>query len=69
MMIVVMKSDATVKQTSSVIKRVQELGFEPHLSKGEEKTIVGIVGNGKKVTLQMKGKKTSTIGWLQKMEK
>ncbi len=49
MMIVVMKSDATVKQTGSVIKKIQELGFEPHLSKGEEKTIVGMVGNGKKV--------------------
>jgi len=49
MMIVVMKSDATVKQTSSVIKKVQELGFEPHLSKGEKKSIVGMVGNGKKV--------------------
>lgn len=48
-MIVVMKSDASVKETSSIIKKVQELGFEPHLSKGEKKTIVGIVGNGKKV--------------------
>jgi len=48
-MIVVMKTDATVKQTGSVIKKIEELGFEPHLSKGEKKTIVGMVGNGKKV--------------------
>jgi len=44
-----MKTDATVKQTGSVIKKIEELGFEPHLSKGEKKTIVGMVGNGKKV--------------------
>jgi len=48
-MIVVMKSEATVKEISSIIKKIQELGFDPHLSKGENKTIVGIVGNGKKV--------------------
>lgn len=48
-MIVVMKSDASVKETSSIIKKIQELGYEPHLSKGEKKTIIGIVGNGKKV--------------------
>ncbi len=48
-MIVIMKSDSTVKNTSDVIKKIQELGFKPHLSKGEKKTIIGMVGNGKKV--------------------
>jgi 3-deoxy-7-phosphoheptulonate synthase len=44
-----MKSDSTVKNTSDVIKKIEELGFKPHLSKGEKKTIIGMVGNGKKV--------------------
>jgi 3-deoxy-7-phosphoheptulonate synthase len=44
-----MKDDAGVKQVSAVLKKIQELGFEPHLSKGEKKTIIGMVGNGKKV--------------------
>jgi 3-deoxy-7-phosphoheptulonate synthase len=48
-MIIVMKNDATLKESSGVIKRIQELGFEPHLSKGEKKTVIGMVGNGKKV--------------------
>ncbi|MFQ6032028.1 MAG: 3-deoxy-7-phosphoheptulonate synthase [Candidatus Zixiibacteriota bacterium] len=48
-MIMVMKNDATVKQVSVVIKKVEELGFVPHLSKGEEKTIIGVVGNERKV--------------------
>jgi 3-deoxy-7-phosphoheptulonate synthase len=52
MMIVVMKTDASVKEVSAVIKRIQELGFSPHLSRGEKKTIVGMVGNGKKVDPQ-----------------
>ncbi len=48
-MIVVMKYDATAKQIGGVIKRIEELGFKPHMSTGEKKTIVGMVGNGKKV--------------------
>jgi 3-deoxy-7-phosphoheptulonate synthase len=46
MTIVVMKESATVKEVSTVIKRVEELGFRPHLSKGEGKTMVGMVGSG-----------------------
>lgn len=49
MMIVVMKSDATAKHTGAVLKKIQELGFKPHLSSGEKKTIIGMVGNGKKI--------------------
>lgn len=49
MMIVVMKYNATAKQIGGVIKKIEELGFKPHMSTGEKKTIVGMVGNGKKV--------------------
>ncbi len=52
-MIVVMKNDATVKQISAVIKKVEELGFAPHLSRGQEKTIIGVVGNERKVEPQV----------------
>jgi len=48
-MMIVMKTDATLKESSAVIKRIQELGFEPHLSKGAKKTVIGMVGNAKKV--------------------
>ena len=48
-MIVIMKTEASVKEVGAVIKKVQDLGFSPHLSRGEKKTIVGVVGNGKKV--------------------
>ena len=45
-MIVVMKVGATTKEISGVISRVKALGYEPHLSEGEERTIIGVVGNG-----------------------
>lgn len=45
-MIVVMKVGATTKEISTVISRVKDLGYEAHLSDGEERTIIGIVGDG-----------------------
>ncbi|MCM2271041.1 MAG: 3-deoxy-7-phosphoheptulonate synthase [candidate division Zixibacteria bacterium] len=48
-MIIVMRSDATEEKLQHVLERVQELGFKPHLSRGEKKTIIGVVGNGKVV--------------------
>jgi 3-deoxy-7-phosphoheptulonate synthase len=43
-MIVVMKKDASAKQISSVVARVKDDGYEPHLSEGNERTIIGLVG-------------------------
>ena len=44
-MIVVMKGTATVKEISAVIKAIEDHGFRPHVSKGEERTIIGVIGN------------------------
>ena len=52
-MIVVMKTNSTIKNTSDVIRKIEELGFKPHMSKGEKKTIIGMVGNGKKADPQV----------------
>lgn len=43
-MIIVMKPEATVKEISEVLKKVKELGLKPHLSRGKERTIIGIIG-------------------------
>lgn len=48
-MIIVMKTDANLKETGHVLKRIETLGFKPHLSTGAKKTVIGVVGNGKKV--------------------
>lgn len=49
-MIIVMKSDVSKEEISKILKEVRKLGFKPHLSKGEEKTIVGLIGNGRAVS-------------------
>ncbi|TFH65963.1 MAG: 3-deoxy-7-phosphoheptulonate synthase [Candidatus Zixiibacteriota bacterium] len=48
-MIIVMKTDSNLKETGSVLKKIELLGFKPHLSTGARRTIIGVVGNGKKV--------------------
>ena len=44
-MIVIMRSHAPQAQVQAVIDRVHELGFKPHVSAGEERTIIGLIGD------------------------
>ncbi|MDY6876245.1 MAG: 3-deoxy-7-phosphoheptulonate synthase [Chloroflexota bacterium] len=46
-MIVVMKKGATSAQIANVIARIEQLGCQAHISEGEERTIIGIIGNGR----------------------
>jgi 3-deoxy-7-phosphoheptulonate synthase len=46
-MIVVMKRHATSAQVANVAARVEQLGCRVHLSEGAERTIIGIIGNGR----------------------
>ncbi len=48
-MIIVMKMGATDKEIDSVVTRVENMGFKAHLSKGEEVTIIGLIGDKRKV--------------------
>lgn len=50
MMIVVMQKEATLKQTGAVIKKIEDLGFRPHMSEGTEKTIIGVIGDERKLS-------------------
>jgi 3-deoxy-7-phosphoheptulonate synthase len=43
-MIIVMQQGAEQRQVEAVVKRVEELGYKVHLSRGEARTIVGIIG-------------------------
>jgi len=45
--IVIMKQGATDAQISNVAARIEQLGCGVHLSVGEERTIIGIIGNGR----------------------
>lgn len=44
-MILVIRPDATLAQIEHVIERVRELGYTPHVSRGETRTIVGVIGD------------------------
>ncbi len=44
-MIVVMRKGATPDEVDEVVARIEELGFRAHLSTGEERTIIGIIGD------------------------
>ncbi|HEY4690459.1 MAG TPA: 3-deoxy-7-phosphoheptulonate synthase [Anaerolineae bacterium] len=44
-MIIVMRHDASPAQIEAVVARVQTLGMRAHLSQGEERTIIGVIGD------------------------
>ena len=48
-MIIIMKPHAATREVTAVIARVEELGYRVHLSEGEERSIVGIIGNGRPI--------------------
>lgn len=47
-MILVIRPDASLDQIEHIIERVKELGFTPHVSRGESRTIVGVIGDERK---------------------
>src|SRR5213080_2720956 len=51
-MILVIRPDATLAQIEHVIEAVKELGFTPHVSRGESRTIVGVIGDETKPQAQ-----------------
>jgi 3-deoxy-7-phosphoheptulonate synthase len=48
-MMIVMRTDATQREIKIVIDRVQSYGAQAHLSEGEERTIIGVVGDVRSV--------------------
>ncbi|MBI4563438.1 MAG: 3-deoxy-7-phosphoheptulonate synthase [Planctomycetes bacterium] len=47
-MIVVMRSGSTLKETSHILKVIEKDGFKAHLSRGEDATIIGVIGDERK---------------------
>jgi 3-deoxy-7-phosphoheptulonate synthase len=44
-MIIIMNMDASQQEIQNVVGRVESLGFQIHLSQGEERTIIGVIGD------------------------
>jgi 3-deoxy-7-phosphoheptulonate synthase len=47
-MILVIRPDATDAQIDHIIARIEEVGFRPHVSRGEQRTIIGVIGDERK---------------------
>ncbi len=43
-MILTLKAGVTKKGVQEIINKIRELGFTPHISKGKEKIIIGVIG-------------------------
>src|SRR3954464_9302866 len=44
-MIIVLRRDATPEQVDHVLERIAELGLRPHVSQGQVRTIIGVIGD------------------------
>ncbi len=52
-MVIVMKKNADKEQLEAVIRRIEELGYRPHVIEGETRNVVGAVGDERgKMVLQ-----------------
>src|SRR6266849_11077395 len=51
-MIIVLRPDSTEEQIQHIEDRIRELGFKPHLSRGEIRTIIGVIGDENKLQAQ-----------------
>jgi 3-deoxy-7-phosphoheptulonate synthase len=46
---IIMRTEATQSQIASVVSRVEEQGLRAHISRGEERTIIGAIGDGRPI--------------------
>src|SRR5580692_9805873 len=51
-MIIVLRPDSTTEQIDHVLDHIRTLGFKPHLSRGEHRTIVGVIGDEERLANQ-----------------
>ena len=51
-MILVLRKNISEKEFDAIIHRIEELKLKPHISRGEERTIVGIVGDSRTKELE-----------------
>lgn len=48
-MIIVLRPHSTDQQIDHILERIKELGFKAHLSRGELRTIIGVIGDENKL--------------------
>ena len=48
-MIIIMKANATNNDIEAVLTRLSNGGWKTHVSKGEERTIIGVIGDERRL--------------------
>ncbi len=48
--IIVLKPDISDEQIEKIVKKLEAKGLKPHISRGTERTIIGVIGDTSKVT-------------------
>lgn len=48
--IIVLRPEASDEQIEKIVKKLEAKGLKPHVSKGTERTIIGVIGDTSKVT-------------------
>lgn len=48
-MIIVMQHGASARQIAGIVARVESMGYRAHLSQGEERTIIGVIGDDRPI--------------------
>jgi 3-deoxy-7-phosphoheptulonate synthase len=51
-MIIVMKSNATPEEINHVVEKIKEMGLTPNVSRGLERTVVGVIGDEDKIRVK-----------------
>src|SRR3954453_21615646 len=51
-MIIVLRPESTEPQIQHILERIAELGLKPHVSRGERRTIIGVIGDESKLQVQ-----------------
>ena len=54
-MMIIMATEATTDQIASVVARIEAEGLQAHLSQGEERTIIGVVGDIRRINREQFG--------------
>lgn len=54
-MILVLRPEATEEQLATLIGRIEELGYRAHVSRGQHRTIVGVIGDEGKPQMEAMG--------------
>lgn len=55
-MIIIMQHNASRAQVANVTARVEQMGYQAHLSEGEERVIIGVIGNDRPIDKEQVGR-------------